>query len=430
LTAIPTEEAPEPLQSAKYLYDGDGNLVKSVVNSTLGHTTTTYFPGKHYSVEEKGGALKVQKHYAAGSTIIAVRTITAEADTLQWMISDQLGSTSTTANADGTWNSDIRYTAFGEIRLKTGVTASGYRYTGQLDMQGSIGLDYYVSRFYDPQLARFAQADSMIPDPGKSVSFDRYAYVKNNPIIYADPTGHKWVCTGANSDHCYDDGQGKKSGMVTSIPSSVYQLKKPSYLETIKQKSSSDSPYMESWVNFETAWEIYTNPNATIIDRYATANYISIWGGAHIVLVTGVLGFGCVVAGPGCVAAVEGALGIGGALNADGNPINEIQVISTGTYSVYQYIEDGVVKYYGMTSDFFRRAGQHLNSRGWTIEKIPGLFNNLSKFDAHAVEQTLIEQAGIENLENIRNGIAASNPIYGDAIQRGNDILRLLNIVN
>jgi hypothetical protein len=141
LTAILTEEAPEPLQSAKYLYDGDGNLVKSVVNSTLGHTTTNYYPGKHYSVEEKGGALKVQKHYAAGSTIIAVRTVTAEADTLQWMISDQLGpSASTTANADGTWNSDIRYTAFGEIRLKTGVTASGYRYTGQLDMQGSIGL--------------------------------------------------------------------------------------------------------------------------------------------------------------------------------------------------------------------------------------------------------------------------------------------------
>jgi RHS repeat-associated protein len=194
LTAIPTEEAPEPLQSANYLYDGDGNLVKSVVNSTLGHTTTTYFPGKHYSVEEKGGALKVQKHYAAGSTIIAVRTVTAEADTLQWMISDQLGSTSTTANADGTWNSDIRYTAFGEIRLKSGVTASGYRYTGQLDMQGSIGLDYYVARFYDPQLARFAQADNIIPDPGKSVSFDRYAYVHNNPILYNDPTGHDKDC--------------------------------------------------------------------------------------------------------------------------------------------------------------------------------------------------------------------------------------------
>jgi hypothetical protein len=74
-----------------------------------------------------------------------------------------------------------------------------------------------VARFYDPQLARFAQADNIIPEPGKSVSFDRYAYVKNNPILFNDPTGHKWVCTGANSDHCYEDGQGKKSEMATSV---------------------------------------------------------------------------------------------------------------------------------------------------------------------------------------------------------------------
>jgi hypothetical protein len=53
--------------------------------------------------------------------IIAVRTVTAEADTLQWMISDQLGpSASTTANADGTWNSDIRYTAFDETVSRAG----------------------------------------------------------------------------------------------------------------------------------------------------------------------------------------------------------------------------------------------------------------------------------------------------------------------
>ena len=100
--------------------------------------------------------------------------------------------------------------------VKSGVTSSGYRYTGQLDMQGSIGLDYYVARFYDPQLARFAQADSIIPEPGNNQSFDRYAYVKNNPILYADPTGHKWVCTGVNNDHCYDDGTGPVSGMVVN----------------------------------------------------------------------------------------------------------------------------------------------------------------------------------------------------------------------
>ena len=186
---------------------------------------------------------------------------------------------------------------------------------------------------------------------------------------------------------------------------------------------------MEGWKNFDTALAIYSNPNTTLSDRYVSGNYIAAWGGAHLTLAVGLVGLGCVVSGPGCVVAVERALGIGGALSADGDPTNEIQLINTGSYSVYQYVQDGVVKYYGMTNDFFRRSGEHFKSRGWTIEQIPSLFNNLSKFDAHAVEQALIEQAGIQNLENIRNGIAASNPIYGEAIQRGNDILKLLNLV-
>jgi hypothetical protein len=84
-----------------------------------------------------------------------VRTITAEADTLQRTISDQhplqgasRGSASTIANANGIWNSEIRYSDFGEICWKIGVKPSNYRYrgapcksTGQLDMQSSIGLE-------------------------------------------------------------------------------------------------------------------------------------------------------------------------------------------------------------------------------------------------------------------------------------------------
>jgi RHS repeat-associated protein len=93
------------------------------------------------------------------------------------------------ADADGTWNSTIQYTAFGEIRLTRGITPTKYRYTGQL-AQAEMGLDYYVARFYDPVLGHFTSADSIVPDPGKASGFDRYAYVSNNPIRYNDPSGH------------------------------------------------------------------------------------------------------------------------------------------------------------------------------------------------------------------------------------------------
>ena len=44
------------------------------------------------------------------------------------------------------------------------------------------------SRTTDPYLARFAQADTIVP--GGVQGYDRYAYVNNSPVRYTDPTGH------------------------------------------------------------------------------------------------------------------------------------------------------------------------------------------------------------------------------------------------
>jgi hypothetical protein len=49
---------------------------------------------------------------------------------------------------------------------------------------------YYNTRWYDPALGRFAQADSIVPDPYNSQDYDRYTYVRNNPLRYTDPSGH------------------------------------------------------------------------------------------------------------------------------------------------------------------------------------------------------------------------------------------------
>ncbi len=125
-----------------------------------------------------------------------MRTLTDNADTLTWVLGDHLAltgcfasSASTTANSDGTLNSVIQYTAFGEIRLTQGITPTKYRYTGQL-AQAELGLDFYVSRFYDPLTAHFTSADTIIPEPGRSQGYDRYSYSNNNPIKYTDPSGH------------------------------------------------------------------------------------------------------------------------------------------------------------------------------------------------------------------------------------------------
>jgi RHS repeat-associated protein len=65
-----------------------------------------------------------------------------------------------------------------------------YQYTDQRN-KSAIGLYDYGARFYDPALGRFVQADTVVPGVGIPMAWDRYAYVKNNPINLSDPSGNK-----------------------------------------------------------------------------------------------------------------------------------------------------------------------------------------------------------------------------------------------
>ena len=51
---------------------------------------------------------------------------------------------------------------------------------------------YYNARYYDPQLGTFLTPDIFIQNLYDPQSLNRYAYCRNNPIIYADPDGHFW----------------------------------------------------------------------------------------------------------------------------------------------------------------------------------------------------------------------------------------------
>ena len=64
-------------------------------------------------------------------------------------------------------------------------------YTGQkYDVES--GLYYYKARYYNPEIGRFIQADTAIQDKHDLQAYNRYAYVRNNPLKYTDPTGHFW----------------------------------------------------------------------------------------------------------------------------------------------------------------------------------------------------------------------------------------------
>ena len=70
-----------------------------------------------------------------------------------------------------------------------------FRYRGYY-WDNDLGLYYLMSRYYDPQVGRFINADSLeYLDPETIGGLNLYAYCGNNPVMYADPSGHVAILT-------------------------------------------------------------------------------------------------------------------------------------------------------------------------------------------------------------------------------------------
>jgi hypothetical protein len=123
---------------------------------------------------------------------------------------------------------------------------------------------------------------------------------------------------------------------------------------------------------------------------------------------------------------LAGSLVAGGAkvLFGAGARIAGGKFVATGTNSVYMGLVDDV-PYVGITKNLAARSAFWRSALGMEIKALPGLKATLSRMDARAVEQVLLER--IRNMGpvlNKINSISPSNPIYQKAIQRGNEILR------
>ena len=67
--------------------------------------------------------------------------------------------------------------------------ANPFRYRGYF-YDAETGLYYVSSRYYDPEIGRFINADSQLNQKDGILGYNMFAYCHNNPIMYSDPTGH------------------------------------------------------------------------------------------------------------------------------------------------------------------------------------------------------------------------------------------------
>jgi RHS repeat-associated protein len=89
-----------------------------------------------------------------------------------------------------------RYSAFGGKDFNTQPAPSSPAYIGTFGFTGQryeqwSGTYDYKARWYEPELGKFLQADSIVPAVFDPQSHNRYSYVANDPVNRIDPSGHE-----------------------------------------------------------------------------------------------------------------------------------------------------------------------------------------------------------------------------------------------
>jgi RHS repeat-associated protein len=121
--------------------------------------------------------------------------------TTVYLLEDHLGGVDGFAASSGELLSRTSYQPFGARRSGDwlggtptsgewqhiqATTSRGYTDHEHLD---NLGLVHMNGRVYDPVLGRFLSPDPIVQAPYDTQGLNRYAYVRNNPLRYTDPSG-------------------------------------------------------------------------------------------------------------------------------------------------------------------------------------------------------------------------------------------------
>jgi len=197
--------------TAEYFYDHEGNRIKKIEVLDNGENQTTYYMGGNFVQVVNSSGTFNSTYYYDETNLIAGKNSEGE---VRYYHPDHLGSTTIITNETGNVVEELSYLPFGEM-VEGG--DSRYSYTGK-EKDTETGLYYYGVRYYDPYFRQFIQPDTHIKEIYNPQDLNRYAYVRNNPYKYNDPSGESpTLISGA-----IGLGIGASIGVLVSIGSQLY----------------------------------------------------------------------------------------------------------------------------------------------------------------------------------------------------------------
>jgi RHS repeat-associated protein len=372
LVAINHRTSSAPGTRSEFTYDGAGHRVRIVEKDDTGAVTSD----KHYVW--CGMDLCEERDFANSSLNKKYFGQGVEIGTAKYFYSrDHLGSIREMVDSSGTIQARYDYDPYGRRTKVSGSMDSDFGFTGHF-YHAPSGLFLAPYRAYDPDTGRWIRRDPI----GENGGMNLYGYVGNSPVNFNDPSG--LAMGGVFGVAHYHPGNGP-------------------------------------WNTADTV--AVAAPAAVVVVAYAGVEI-----GIGALIRSALLRWGLVTAG-GAAAIVESPSGQEAIESAENEaPEMACKAAEGGENLVYRSLNAaGDVNYVGITGNLERRAAEQMAEKGITIQPIPGL-QNLSRADARAVEQVLIETHGLGgnggNLLNKINSISPNNPIYQQSIQQGNKLLR------
>ncbi len=173
--------------TSAYVYDHNGNRL----SKTVGGATTNYYvmDGTLYAMKLADGTVLTFFYDATGQAYGFTY-----GSTVYYYLHNLQGDITGIVDSSGNVVVSYTYDAWGKLLSTTGSlaatvgAANPFRYRGYI-YDEETGFYYLQSRYYDPEICRFVNADGYV-STGQGVNgFNMFAYCGNNPVMYVDPTG-------------------------------------------------------------------------------------------------------------------------------------------------------------------------------------------------------------------------------------------------